>query len=364
MKTQKRGIETMDNSAQHKPLTAQGILARARAEQIKKEKQEKREALQKRAESYRRAVFTLFEKHNGGKDSRQDEYSQDIKDWIKTGKTENRRLRRFIHEIREALRPDDSKPDSMIARYKSCSRPAHFERLFKKTGGEWLGKWLGVEIEHTRPDTDKQHENNIPGWLSYHDDGSVHAEDDGYISREVTILLKQDQQDRIDKICKTLNAIDARVNRSCGLHIHIDVRDKTPAQRNTIYRHYVAALPWLVLMLAPSRLTNTYCRDNRTDHSRGRYKMINRASISEHRTIEIRAHQGTTDAAKIRAWIKLFLELKSQRRIVDTLEAALTTKLLTPETQAYIESRVVNFHPEMQETINNMRIAAQTKKLL
>jgi len=249
---------------QRKPITAQGILENARIERIKQDKADKLKAAQHKAETYRKAIIAMYQKENG-RDYRQDEMQDEIKDWIKTGKTDNQALRRFIHQIRHALKPDDRRPDSLIAQYKHCTRPAQ------------------------------------------------------------------------------------------------------SAQTHTIYRHFIAALPWLTLMLSPSRLNNTYCRDNRNDNSRSRYKMINYHSVREHGTIEIRAHQGTIDADKIRAWFVIFLELKKTRRIVDTLKKAITGNLLSPETQAYVERRILHFHPEMKNEIDLIRRAAvtcQTRNLI
>jgi hypothetical protein len=108
---------------------------------------------------------------------------------------------------------------------------------------------------------------------------------------------------------RALATAGARVNRSCGLHVHIDCRRRDPV---VVYRRLYAALRWLYAITSPSRRTNSYCRrnqDSRLDAQHGRYYAINGQAFSRYQTIEVRLHQGTTDATKIRMWVRLLLAI-------------------------------------------------------
>lgn len=132
-----------------------------------------------------------------------------------------------------------------------------------------------------------------------------------------------------------------RVSRSCGLHVHFDVRDLSLSQIKMILKKYAKFEDALDLLMAPSRAANNnaYCRSivwqgwgtlsedqrkahlnhlfnridrctsmrdlSRLDGLVGRYRKVNLESFWRYGTLEFRHHGGTLDATKIVNWIRL-----------------------------------------------------------
>ena len=117
----------------------------------------------------------------------------------------------------------------------------------------------------------------------------------------------------------------ARVNRSCGLHVHHHVPE---IGRQPLIARNLQHLWWrfhhvLYGLVAPSRVTNRYCyppqQADATQYDRcrtypqlcdvlagvSRYNGLNLVNLAvpSRLTVEWRIHSGTTDYDKIRAWV-------------------------------------------------------------
>jgi len=121
------------------------------------------------------------------------------------------------------------------------------------------------------------------------------------------------------------------VNNSCGLHVHVDIRDYDPENLVALSIVLFAAQKRLFGM-SGNRQGNRYCAewtvntvlDIKDMARRGmsiediaeamptRYLAFNLKAFNEHGTIEFRLHEGTLDPAEITGWCRLL------RDIVDT----------------------------------------------
>lgn len=112
-------------------------------------------------------------------------------------------------------------------------------------------------------------------------------------------------------VCTLLRKHEARVNKTCGLHVHLDVRAKLlNGEHQRIYERLVKAQNLLFSVVPPTRRTNHYCK--KSTMSRGlsdRYRAINRTAISKYKTIEVRLHSGSTNAKKIWLWVALLCRI-------------------------------------------------------
>lgn len=124
-----------------------------------------------------------------------------------------------------------------------------------------------------------------------------------------------------------------RVNRTCGLHVHVGVRGlgrEVDFFRNLLIA-YAAFEPTIDSFMAPSRRanSNTYCRSvrvsqamrsaqnlhalrtayNETGNYAGRFRKVNLESFWRHSTVEFRHHQGTTEAEKAINWVRFCLKM-------------------------------------------------------
>lgn len=135
--------------------------------------------------------------------------------------------------------------------------------------------------------------------------------------------------DSLKKVCGLLNEHGAQVNASCGLHVHFGVKNFSCKQIIKLLLDYNKIQNIVDQFFPQSRRDNGYCLHLRSreveklerlfakeeneltmndvmDAVEERYRTINVKSYYNHKTIEFRQHNGTTNYLKIRAWI-LFL---------------------------------------------------------
>jgi hypothetical protein len=144
------------------------------------------------------------------------------------------------------------------------------------------------------------------------------------------ILRGEQGLDEVMKVCRVLKQCNAKVNRSCGTHVHINARNFSLEQWKRIYINYARLETVIDGFMANSRRANnnSYCRgffairnfesmvNTATDldaigsiMDHNRYFKINPTSYSRHNTCEFRQHGGTTDYIKISSWIRFLSNL-------------------------------------------------------
>lgn len=170
---------------------------------------------------------------------------------------------------------------------------------------------FGVEIECYAPEdgtnfrNDFQQfciENKVKG-ANYKSDGSISAES-GCFPFEITVLIPRDNIRDLEMVCKWLAKKKARVNKSCGLHVHLDFRNRDNLQQAA--NRLANALPFLSKLVPKSRRSNSYCRLERNSLGEGnRYAAINLQSYHKYKTLEVRLHSGTVSFEKITSWIMI-----------------------------------------------------------
>lgn len=128
----------------------------------------------------------------------------------------------------------------------------------------------------------------------------------------------------LKKAIKSLDAVGARVNSSCGLHVHIGADKLTGEQYVNVFKNYQKLERLIDSFMSPSRrgecrwahsLLNKDFSDccNNGDVRRvfnyDRYNKVNAESYIRHKTIEFRQHQGSTNFTKISMWVKFCAKL-------------------------------------------------------
>lgn len=127
----------------------------------------------------------------------------------------------------------------------------------------------------------------------------------------------------LKKAIKALDEVGARVNSTCGLHVHIGADKLTGEQYVNVFKNYQKLETLIDSFMAQSRRGN--CRwamslrgkDFSNCHSNlnvrcllgTRYMKVNPESYIRHKTIEFRQHQGTTNYKKIEMWVKFCAKL-------------------------------------------------------
>lgn len=123
---------------------------------------------------------------------------------------------------------------------------------------------------------------------------------------ELNIIFKEkDLVKTMKQLSSLLKELKAQVNKSCGLHVHIDMRQRSPY---TCFANLVKAQDYLFTLVKKERMNNIYCKKVKADAELNspvdRHSTINPNALLEHGTIEIRMHHGTTDVKEIYWWIK------------------------------------------------------------
>jgi hypothetical protein len=192
-------------------------------------------------------------------------------------------------------------------------------------------------------------------------DASIDCPSD-YFAVELTILFKNNDRENLKELCKVLNELKARVNASCGMHVHLDQRDlvSSSGEVNTKIlrrraRNLTKSLGLFSLMVPGSRRHNRYCMLGSSALRGSRYYAVNLTAFSKYKTIEVRLHSATTDFDKISNWIDLLLMTSRHEK---SLKPILTLSDLcmmfdVPEYLiTYIESRITKFSNSEVETTN------------
>jgi hypothetical protein len=180
--------------------------------------------------------------------------------------------------------------------------------------------YIGLELEFGAPATSEEiNASLIKAKLARHvhlgTDGSVSGFGSGVRGHELRILVKEQELETIvNKVCEVLHKHGAQVNKSCGLHVHVDMRNRNP---ELVYHNLSSQHQWLYALVPSNRSENTYCAKPTTtnlaaarDHH---YEGISaKSAYKEHKTFEIRIHGGTTNAIKIINWVKVILSIVKQ----------------------------------------------------
>jgi hypothetical protein len=143
----------------------------------------------------------------------------------------------------------------------------------------------------------------------------------------VSPILKDsaDGHESLKTACKALNEAGARVNSTCGLHVHVGVEEYTETEYINIFKNYQRLEELIDSFMAPSRrgecswahsirrFNYNYCltKENVLSLMGGRYFKVNPESYRRHKTVEFRQHQGTTNHKKISMWVNFCLKLVS-----------------------------------------------------
>lgn len=181
-------------------------------------------------------------------------------------------------------------------------------------------------------------------------DGSVTRMDCGveYGGELVSPIMSLDTNGvrQINTVTKALKQAGATVDRFCGLHIHISVKDFNNQQRANIVHFWAWQERVIERFVAKSRINNHYCaRLNPRRVSDTVIALQQGASVSgsntkmqslnvlpyetPKKTFEVRLHQGTLSGRKINTWVALLLAFFHNSAVNDIL----TTDFPTPNAQ-------------------------------
>lgn len=191
---------------------------------------------------------------------------------------------------------------------------------------------------------------DINQYLCLKSDGSIHAES-GNSGHELVICVPERKREEvINKVCAVLNELKAKVNGSCGLHVHVDMRNRN---HELAFHNLVTSLPVLYAMNPKGRQTGQYSKKNTSkvfsDHPNGsaRYWGVNPQSYYKYKTLEIRLHAGSTNATKINNWVTILNSIADKKEEVkrgtENVKKFASTFNIPDTLVSYIEERIQRF---------------------
>jgi len=186
-------------------------------------------------------------------------------------------------------------------------------------------RWYGVEIE-----TDSGDYEDTPSQWGIHNDISI----DGM--ELVSPLLQGDAG--LDSIREVYHDVRPGFDSSCGLHVHIDVRDLTEQQRFDVIKAFITTKSKWFGYVDEYRHSHKFCcdevpaprfnedwntylsRSRREAADCSRYRWCNIESVSDHGSIEIRLHEGSRDIEKVIKWIAMLVNFVSEVAAMGAVE--------------------------------------------
>ncbi len=243
----------------------------------------------------------------------------------------------------------------------------------KETKGDFDFSKLtfGIEIECYNVERTRLIEEGSAQGLNIRSCGYTHAHTEYYKiasdssiaginpNEVVTPVLKGKRgMSSLKKLCKSLEAVDAKVNRSCGLHVHIGAQYITDEHYIRIFSNYQHIERAIDSFMPQSRRDNNndYCHTLITHNFSGchtkrdvmrelgfdRYHKVNAEAYAAHKTIEFRQHSGTVSYDKINHWV-LFLaklvEYSFKNEIKETIFDIESIPFLTDKEKEYFINR-------------------------
>jgi len=147
-------------------------------------------------------------------------------------------------------------------------------------------------------------------------DVSIKPSSEKPVGLELCLIAPESRLEEIvRRACEVLTDLDAKTNESCGLHVHLDCRNRSQV---TLFYNMVKCQDLLFKLVDPSRTGNKFCLKQRSPiwekANTGHYAAINKGSYLKHKTIEIRMHHGTTNYNEIILWVKLLIKIANYNK--------------------------------------------------
>jgi len=228
-------------------------------------------------------------------------------------------------------------------------------------------KYLGIELEFFCTDRKndlgtKLYNAGLAKYVCLKSDGSIGSYPDGYHPHEINILVKESEyHEVVRKVTEVLESVSAKVNKTCGMHVHLDMRSRN---KEIVFSNLVSSQPQLYAMNPLSRESGTYSKPTvgKTFTTNGdRYRGINGKAFNEHQTIEVRLHAGTVDYTKITNWIAVLVSIANKDEEIAascrTTKSFISKFGIPTEVANYVEERIAKFNKQRESGQHEEEVA-------
>jgi len=169
--------------------------------------------------------------------------------------------------------------------------------------------------------------------------------------------------EQVQKVSVVLGRLRAKINKSCGLHIHFDAANMDLKCWKNLILNYANLESVIDSMMPESRRANDYCRTMGIENLKSqiesaqtieiaanifpsRYRKINTQAYFRQKTVEFRQHSGTIESEKIINWILFLHNLVSYSAM--NLETISTFDAL----KKFNQDGIVNFYHNRIQDLN------------
>jgi hypothetical protein len=226
---------------------------------------------------------------------------------------------------------------------------------------------FGFEIEVYNVTNKAQLMRNLPGFTKVYDSSIRGVKNMELVS---PILSGENGLELAREAINKLNQQNAKVNNSCGFHVHIDMVGATLESFKRIFKRFIKFEPVFKKLIADNRINNTFCKPNSklftsTEEAftkineakslfdlsalvnqNNRYYMLNLQSFWKHGTIEFRLKEATLDADEVVNWITMLLiwvedsiEINTRLGKADSKFASLCDMAVAPKNYAQLNEK-------------------------
>lgn len=125
----------------------------------------------------------------------------------------------------------------------------------------------------------------------------------------------------LKKVLDYLNGKGYTTSSNCGMHVHIDMRNR---DINVAYKNLYNIQELAFLLIPKERRNNRFCKKNQYSEFKDqkanigldRYYFINTLSYAIHNTLEVRLHHGTLNYSLISNWLKLLVKTVNKSTVI------------------------------------------------
>ena len=128
-------------------------------------------------------------------------------------------------------------------------------------------------------------------------------------------------EDGLRDVRDFFKAVRPIVSDSCGLHVHVDVRDFTGEEKLELVKRLKSEKEIFFSKVDKKRHNNLYCSKDipapyrnddwysyKTRVSTDRFCWVNLNAIRDHGSVEFRLHEATENVGKVCAWVRFLTE--------------------------------------------------------
>jgi len=245
---------------------------------------------------------------------------------------------------------------------------AQMDKLSEAKKPRLKKNYVGIELEFLIPNKnikafkDALIEHDLETKVNLGTDSSVEEEDDDVWAKidnwggilnpedqpeggELRILAAEDEVTSvINDVCLLLREFGCYTNKTCGLHVHLDMRnrDAQKCYNNLFYMQDI-----MFKTQSKNRASSGFCdyifkeyKDTADSH----YYGINYSNAyRKHQTIEVRIHEGTINVREIRMWVRFLTHLVNMDTTLTQPQKNFQYIHLPNEVRLYLNGRIKKF---------------------